>query len=75
MAQLRSWTRSAARIIIENKWRAQRYGVQGTFIEESGGITVAEKLDQAIDEVTSDAEALGCLAELGRCREIVNGGT
>jgi glutamate---cysteine ligase / carboxylate-amine ligase len=62
-------------IIIENKWRAQRYGVYGTFIEENGGITVAEKLDQVIEDVMSDAKALRCVAELERCREIVNGGT
>jgi hypothetical protein len=25
-------------IVIENKWRVQRYGVHGTFVEESGPI-------------------------------------
>jgi glutamate---cysteine ligase / carboxylate-amine ligase len=62
-------------IIIENKWRAQRYGVHGTFIEGNGGVTVAEKLDQVISDVTPDAQALACLPELARCREIVNRGT
>ena len=62
-------------IIIENKWRAQRYGVHGTFIDDNGGISVADKLDQVIGEVTPDAQALNCLAELERCREIVDGGT
>ncbi len=35
-------------IIVENKWRAQRYGVNGTFarIEGDGSISVAEMLEQ-----------------------------
>jgi carboxylate-amine ligase len=62
-------------IVIENKWRAQRYGVHGTVIEESGLLTIAEKLEQVIEETTPDAEALGCLVELHHCREVVSGGT
>jgi carboxylate-amine ligase len=64
-------------IIVENKWRAQRYGVHGTFvtIDGSGAITVAELLEQVIEEVAADAEELGCTGELGRCRAIVGAGT
>src|SRR4051794_4103001 len=28
-------------LIVENKWRAQRYGVQGTFVTEKGAVPVA----------------------------------
>jgi carboxylate-amine ligase len=62
-------------IVIENKWRAQRYGVHGTFVKENGLVTVAEKLDQVIEEVGPDAEALGSSAELQRCRAIIAAGT
>jgi carboxylate-amine ligase len=62
-------------IVIENKWRAQRYGVHGTFVEDSGLVTVGEKLDQVIAEAQADAAALGCLAELQHCRAIVDSGT
>ncbi len=64
-------------IVLENKWRAQRYGVRGTFvrIEGDGPITVAEMLEHVIDEVTPDAEALGCLDAVLQCRRIIEQGT
>ena len=50
-------------IVVENKWRAQRYGVHGTFVDISGNgaISVAEMLDSVLEEVERDALALGCL--------------
>jgi carboxylate-amine ligase len=65
----------ARAIVVENKWRAQRYGVHGTLVGEHGAVTVAEMLDQVIEETARDAEALGCLTQLMRCREIANVGT
>ena len=62
-------------IVIENKWRAQRYGVRGSFVGESGAITVAAFTDQVLEETAADAETLGCLAEMLRCRTIVGAGT
>jgi glutamate---cysteine ligase / carboxylate-amine ligase len=64
-------------IIVENKWRAQRYGVNGTFarIEGGGPITVAHMLDRVISDVTPDAKDLGCLDEVLRCLTIVSNGT
>jgi carboxylate-amine ligase len=62
-------------IVVENKWRAQRYGVRGTFVGESGAITVADFAEQVLDETAADAEALGCFAEMQRCRAIVGAGT
>jgi carboxylate-amine ligase len=64
-------------IIVENKWRAQRYGVHGTFvtIDGTGAISVGEFLDQVIEELAGDAEDLGCTSELSRCRAIVGAGT
>ncbi len=64
-------------IVVENKWRAQRYGVHGTFVNigGDGATSVAEMLDQLIDEITPDAESLGCLPEVKHCRAIVDAGT
>ena len=64
-------------VIVENKWRAQRYGIHGTFVHEAHRCEVpfAHWLDQVIDEVGVDAAALGCLDEVMRCRAIAACGT
>jgi carboxylate-amine ligase len=64
-------------IVVENKWRAQRYGVHGTFVDigGNGAISVGEMLDQVIAQVKEDAEALQCLDEVLHCRAIVGAGT
>ena len=62
-------------IVVENKWRAQRYGVHGSFVGDGGAVTVAELIDQVIEETADDAEALGCHSEMRRCRTIVGAGT
>jgi glutamate---cysteine ligase / carboxylate-amine ligase len=62
-------------IAVENKWRAQRYGVHGTFVGANGAVTVAEIIDQVIEETEEDAATLGCGAELERCRAIAGAGT
>jgi len=64
-------------IAVENKWRAQRYGIHGTFVHEARphGVSLARWLDQVIEEATGDAAALGCLDEVVRSRAIVADGT
>ena len=62
-------------IVVENKWRAQRYGVHGTFVAEEGAVTVAEMLDRLIEETAADIDALECAAEIRRCQAIAAGGT
>jgi carboxylate-amine ligase len=62
-------------IAVENKWRAQRYGVNGTFASRSGAIAVGEMLDRVLDLVAADAAALGCAREVEHCRQIAAGGT
>ena len=55
-------------VIIENKWRAQRYGILGTFADDRGrgAMTVSDLLDEVLDCVLPDAEELGCAAEVLR---------
>lgn len=64
-------------LIVENKWRAQRYGIHGTFVDlhAGGAITVPDMLDEVLDDILPDADALGCLDEVLRCRRIVSDGT
>ena len=64
-------------IVVENKWRAQRYGIHGTFIDTHGGPAwrIPELLDELIEDVMPDAIALGCADEVWRCRAIARGGT
>jgi carboxylate-amine ligase len=65
----------ARAIAIENKWRAQRYGVSGTFVTQAGAVAIADVLDRVIEMTAADAEALGCTEEIRRCRAIVSAGT
>ena len=63
-------------IAVENKWRAQRYGVQGTFVTRAGaGVSVAETLDRVLGLIGADGEALDCADQLEHCRFIVLEGT
>lgn len=62
-------------IAVENKWRAQRYGAQGSFVSRAGPVSVADMLDRIIGLVAADAQALGCAEAVGICRAIVVEGT
>jgi len=61
----------------ENGWRAQRYGIHGSFVDEvtRSAIPVHQMLDDALALVADDAKALGCERELDLCRWIVARGT
>jgi carboxylate-amine ligase len=65
----------ARAVAIENKWRAQRYGVGGSFVTAEGAVAVGEFLEQAIAMTAEDAEILGCATEVAHCRTIVSHGT
>lgn len=62
-------------IAVENKWRAQRYGVHGSFATPEGPLTVGEFLDRAIALCEEDAKVLNCAEEVAYCRTIVAQGT
>jgi carboxylate-amine ligase len=59
----------------ENKWRAQRYGVDCTFAGESDAIPLRDVLAQVISTIEADARELGCLSEVKFCQSIVDRGT
>ena len=62
-------------IAVENKWRAQRYGAQGTFVTRLGGIAVGEMLDRVLEQIAVDADALACADQVEHCRAIIAEGT
>ena len=64
-------------MINENRWRAQRYGMNEGLIDFGRGevIPYAELAEELITLITRDAEALGCLDELHGIRDIVARGT
>lgn len=64
-------------LISENRWRAQRYGISGGLIDL--GVEqikpMNELLDELIELVAEDAEALGCSNEVQGARKILENGT
>jgi carboxylate-amine ligase len=64
-------------IIQENKWRAQRYGIAGTFADLSGKgpVSVENMLRDVLYDIRDDLDALGCAREAMSCREIFRSGT
>lgn len=64
-------------VIEENRWRAQRFGVSGSFIDiaRSRLWPVAEAVEHLLTLVRPDAEALGCTAEVEHARAIIARGT
>jgi carboxylate-amine ligase len=62
-------------IAAENKWRAQRYGVDCAFASNDGAISVSEFLDKILFLTQHDAEALHCAREVAHCKWIVKNGT
>jgi glutamate---cysteine ligase / carboxylate-amine ligase len=61
----------------ENKWRAQRYGIHGSFVDRQTrrAVTVPEYVEKLIEQLADDARALGCEDELTSVRSILQQGT
>lgn len=64
-------------VIDENKWRAQRYGIEGGLIDEADRRTVpfTEALDGLLALIAEDARDLGCTSETEKARHILARGT
>jgi carboxylate-amine ligase len=73
----RRWRLYPPTLIAENRWRAQRYGCQGSLID-LGALRLAPLaglVEELIELVGEDAEALGCLAELEDLRRVAAEGS
>ncbi len=70
------WRLYANFLIAENRWRAQRYGVRGGLIDFGRHEVVPMEVlvEELIELVAEDAEALGCLAEVEGARTILLNG-
>jgi carboxylate-amine ligase len=71
------WRAYDSFLLGENRWRAQRYGVREGMIDfGAGAIKPFDALaEELVGLLAEDADALGCVAEVERVREIVAQGT
>lgn len=62
---------------IENKWRAQRYGTKASFIDRRSKVarTMNEAVEELLDRLHADAEALDCVREISHARTILARGS
>jgi len=71
------WRVYPAFLIEENRWMAQRHGVTGGLIDLGRGDVVPfpDLLEELIEWVAEDAQALGCWEEVCHAREILRRGS
>ena len=62
-------------LAVENKWQAQKNGVEATFATEAGPISAGEMLRAVIEVTAEDAAALDCEQEVAHSLTIVAQGT
>jgi len=61
----------------ENKWHAQRHGVDAVFVDPfaRSPLTVKQWLDQVLDLIAEDVEALGCASDIKHLATLAAEGT
>lgn len=71
------WRVYARMLVDENRWRAQRYGIDEGLVDFGRGRVVpyTDLLDELLGLVAEDGEALGCMEELNACHRIAERGT
>jgi carboxylate-amine ligase len=72
-----TWRSYPLFLLSENRWRAQRYGVDGSLFDFGKGelVAFASLMEELLGLVREDAEALGCAAEVEHARVILTRGT
>ena len=73
----RRWRSYANFLLSENLWRAERYGINGELMDFGRSVLVpfGDLLEELIELVQPDAEALDCVAEIEHTRTICQRGT
>ena len=73
----KSWRRYPRMLIAENRWRAMRFGSDGSLLDLARGELVPfnELVEELLSIIRDDAVALGCLAEAEHARVILKRGT
>ena len=71
------WRYYSPILIHENRWRAQRYGVDDGLVDFGRGeiVPMTDLLEELLELVAEDAEYFGCQKELARARKITHEGT
>lgn len=71
------WRVYADMLVSENRWRAMRYSFDEGMLDLAKGVLVpfAELLEELLELIREDAEALGCTREVLHAREILRRGT
>lgn len=71
------WRVYPAFLIEENRWLAQRFGVRGELLDLGLGecTPYSDLLEELIEFVSEDADALGCLKEVQHARTILERGS
>ena len=71
------WRTYTTMLISENRWRAMRYSFDEGLIDFAKGAVVSfeELLEEILDLIAEDAEALGCKSEVADIRNILGRGT
>jgi carboxylate-amine ligase len=71
------WRSYPSLLIAENRWRAVRYSYDAGLLDlgRQRVVPFGELLEEVIELVREDAEALGCVAEIEGLREILARGT
>ena len=62
-------------IAVENKWRAQRDGVQAILATQAGPVSARDMLRALIEVTAEDAAAFECENEIAHCLTIMDRGT
>ena len=71
------WRSYAGMLITENRWRAQRYGAEGSLMDYGKGrlVPFVDLVEEIVALVREDAEELGCVDAVERARVIAANGT
>ncbi len=71
------WRQYRRILVLENKWRAQRYGVEAEIADFGKQVLVPfpELIDELVELLRPHAEALDCVAEVEHARTIARRGT
>jgi carboxylate-amine ligase len=75
--QNQRWRHYPPFLVRENRWRAQRYGIEQGLVDFGKGALVPFPvlLEELFDLVAEDAAYFGCVAEVKQAREILTRGT
>ncbi|MCY3889222.1 MAG: carboxylate-amine ligase [bacterium] len=73
----RRWRSYANFLVSENLWRAERYGISDGLIDFGKGelVPLSDLVEEMIELVRPDAEALDCVAQVEHARTICQRGT